>query len=257
MSNNEPKVKKQDLTPMIKSVIFLFFLAAAVWPADLRAQNLPDLKSQAGWKEKDKQDFLKFLKSDKQAPVTGQVKSVPGGGDRNWTPRKARYLTLALAGESILTVDNAGKRATAPLAFGPELLAGGHLFSWIRYYGGLKYNRTTQDRLAGGHARLEHYEIPAGIELALIPLGTPQTRYVLLRAGVSAHYFTGPVKKTALNPSLLGWHEAWNVALGYEWQFADSRWRANILAEGCRSFVHKNSPEFYQAGLTAGLAYTF
>jgi len=241
----------------MKTAIFLFCLAAAFWPAGLAAQNLPDLKNQAGWKEKDKQDFLKFLKSDKQAPVTGQVKSVPGGDDKKWTPRKARYLTLALTGNSIITVSNAGKRTAGATAFGPELLAGGHLFSWIRYYGGVKYGRISQARVNGGHTRLEHYEVPAGIELALIPLGTPQTRYVLLRAGVSAHYFTGPANRADFNPALQGWHEAWNVGLGYEWQFAGSRWRANLLAEGCRSFVHRNSPEFYQAGLTAGLAYTF
>ncbi|HNW44801.1 MAG TPA: hypothetical protein PKI19_09870 [Elusimicrobiales bacterium] len=243
----------------MKKIALLFFLAAAAaLPARLAAQALPDLKNQAGWKEKDKQDFLKFLKSGQQAPVSGQVKSVANGTDSKWSPRKARYLTLGLASDSIITVNNAGVMKTGAPSFGPELLVGGHMFSWVRYYGGLKYNRINQDKAGGGHSRLAHYEIPVGIELALIPLGTPQTRYVLMRFGVSSHYFANSAaKKTDFNPSLLGWHEAWNVGLGYEWQFAETNWRANILAEGCKSFVGKNSPEFYRAGLTAGLAYTF
>jgi hypothetical protein len=244
---------------MKKTAVLLFLLAAAALPAGLAAQALPDLKNQAGWKEKDKQDFLKFLKSGQQAPVTGQVKSVPGdNGGQSWAkPRKARYLTLALASNAVITVNDAGVKTTHTPSFGPELLVGGHLFSWIRYYGGVKYSRLYQERLDGRHSRLAHYEIPLGIELALIPLGTPQTRYVLLRAGVSTHYFSGSANKVDFNPALLGWHEAWNVGLGYEWQFANTRWRANLLAEGGRSFIKKNSPEFYQAGLKAGLAYTF
>jgi hypothetical protein len=54
-----------------------------------------------------------------------------------------------------------------------------------------------------------------------------------------------------------GWHAAWNLGLGYEWQIPDTRWRMHVLAEGCRSFVRHDSPEFYRLGLTAGAAYTF
>jgi len=243
---------------MKKSALLILLLSAAALPAGVAAQALPDLKNQAGWKEKDKQDFLKYLKSGQPSVATGQVKNVPGGeAGKNWSPRKARYITLSLASDSIITVRGTGVRTTTAPTFGPELLVGGHLFSWIRYYGGVKYNHVSQARLDGAHTRLTHYEIPLGIELALIPLGTPQTRYVLLRAGISSHYFSGSATKADFDPSLLGWHESWNVGLGYEWQIANSNFRWNILAEGCKSFVKKNSPEFYRAGLTAGIAYTF
>lgn len=238
-------------------VISVLLLTAVACPAALTAQTLPDLKNQAGWKENDKQEFLKFLKSGQQAPVSGQVKSVPGESGRSRGPRKARYFTLAMASESIITVASSGQKQTLAPAFGPQLLAGGHLFSWIRYYGGLKYSLISQQRVDGGHSRLKHYEIPAGIELALIPLGTPQTRYVLLRLGVSSHYFSGSGNKTDFSPALLGWHEAWNAGIGYEWQFSDSNFRANILAEGCKSIIKSRSPEFYRTGVTAGLSYTF
>jgi len=242
----------------MKKIALLFFcLAAVALPPGLAAQGLPDLKNQAGWKEQDKQDFLKFLKSGRQAPEAGQVKSAPGESERKWALRKARYITLSLASDSVITVNSAGRRTTAAPTFGPDLLAGGHLFSWVRYYFGVKYNHLHQRKLDGERARLTHYEIPLGLEFALIPLGTPQTRYVLMRLGVSSHNFAGSAKKTDFDPSLLGWHEAWNVGLGYEWQFAESNFRMNILGSACKSFVSKHSPEFYRAGLTLGLAYTF
>lgn len=243
---------------MIKRAVpFFFLLLAAAQFAPAAAQRLPDLKSQAAWKEKDKQDFLKFLNSDKKAPVTGQVKNVAADKSAGDAPRKARYLALDLFSDSLVTVSGTGKRNTCSPTFGPQLMAGGHLFSWIRYYAGLKYNHVRQDKLDGTSARLEHFEIPVGLELALIPLGTPQTRYVILRFGLSEHHFGGKEEKTDFDASVLGWHHAWNAGLGYEWQIAESRWRAHLLAEGYRSIAAGDTPEFYGVGLTAGFAYTF
>ena len=242
---------------MKRTVLLLLCLAAAL-PAPAAAQALPDLKNQAAWKEKDKQDFLKFLKSGQPAPANGQqVKAVGASPDKNWSPRKAKYLTLDLGSESLVTVDGAGKSHTSPPSFSTGLLFGGHVFSWVRYYGGLKFSRPKYDKINGSASRHTHYEIPLGVELALIPLGTPHTRYVLLRGGVSAHYFKTGAPKTAFDPALGGWHEAWNLGLGYEWQFPETSWRAHVLAEACRSFEKDNSPEFYRAGVTAGVAYTF
>ncbi|HBA59685.1 MAG TPA: hypothetical protein DCZ92_02450 [Elusimicrobia bacterium] len=241
---------------MKRAVPFLFLLLVLAQRAPAAAQTLPDLKNQSAWKEKDKQEFLKYLKSDQPTSVTGQVKAVAaekGGG----ASRKARYLTLDLFSDSLITVSGTGKRNTCPVSFGPQLMAGGHLFSWIRYYAGLKYNHLRQDKLDGTSARLEHFEFPVGIELALIPLGTPHTRYALLRFGVSEHRFGAKEQKASFETSVLGWHHAWNAAIGYEWQISESRWRAHFLAEGYRSFRAKGTPEFTGAGLTGGLAYTF
>lgn len=219
------------------------------------AATLPDLKSQAAWTEKDKQEFLGFLKSNQQLPVTGQVKYVApqrGGGGSS----KARYASLALETETLILDYGGGRSKTEAATIGPKFLAGGHMFSWVRYYAGLQYNRVGLDKLDGTRAQVSHLQVPLGVELALIPLGTPQTRYVLLRGGVSEHYFGGKGKKGDYKAPLLGWRPAWNLGLGYEWQFDNSNWRFHALAEGCRSFAGGGA-RFYGVGVTAGFVYTF
>ena len=76
----------------------------------------------------------------------------------------------------------------------------------------------------GQKARLNHYEFPAGFELALIPLGTPHTRYVLLRGGVAVHYIQGNRRDADFDTTLLGVRGTWNAGLGYEWQIAETNW---------------------------------
>jgi hypothetical protein len=223
----------------------MLLLLGAAAPA--AAQKLPDLHDQAAWCDKEKQEFLKFLRSNQQLPVTGDVKNVPAGKGGQAVSRRARYLALNLLSD---------KMNTGGPAYGGELIAGGHLFSWIRYYGGIGYTGIKRDKLDGTAAKLSHYQVPAGIEFALIPLGTPQTRYVLLRFGVSEHYFAGSAKSSDFRTSLKGWHPAWNAALGYEWQIPDTRWRVNIVAGAYKAFGGGN-PYFYGTGLKTGLAYTF
>ncbi|MCX5786216.1 MAG: hypothetical protein NTX59_11065 [Elusimicrobia bacterium] len=239
------------------AVFMLFCLIIVSQLAPVRAQALPDLKAQAAWGEKEKQEFLKFLKSDQQVPITGQVKKVAAAKGERAAPRKARYFTLNMVTDTLLATAADGKVETITQNSGPQVLLGGHLFSWVRYYGGLKYNRLSRQKLDGTEARLTHFEIPVGMELALIPLGTPQTRYVIMRLGLSAHSISGPADKSDFKTPLLGWYTAWNAGVGYEWQFANSNWRAHLLAEGYRSFAGSNSPKFYGIGLTGGFVYTF
>lgn len=236
---------------MRPSLLLAFLLLAA--PA--AAQRLPDLGGQAAWTEKEKQEFLKYIKSDRTAVPSGQVRTrtVPGAGASR--VRRARYLALGFSAEEFSSENPAARVSSVSSGLGPRLLAGGHLFSWVRYYGGLRYGRLGQERLDGTTARLSHVEIPAGIELALIPLGTPHTRYILIRGGVSAHAFSGARKAEFAEP-LVGWRMAWNLGLGYEWQFPGSNWRVNVAAEGYKSFSGR-SPQFYGMGASAGAAYTF
>ncbi len=229
----------------------LLVLLGATLP---RAGSLPDLHHQAAWGDKEKKEFLGFLKSNQPMP-SGQVKyTSPESPQRS--PSKARYASLGMAADTMMIDAGGGKTRTESTTIGPKLLVGGHLFSWVRYYSGVKYNHIGQDKLDGTRAHLTHIAIPAGLELALIPLGTPQTRYVLLRGGVSEHFFSGPAKKSDFKAPLLGWHSAWNLGLGYEWQFANSPWRFHTLAEGYRSFAG-GGVAFYGLGLTAGFVYTF
>ena len=237
----------------MRKTLFTFLLLAGLAASGVCA-GLPDLRKQAAWGDKEKKEFLNFIRSDQPAPQGGQVKHVPdGNGARR--PRKARYASLALVTDTMIIDTGGGRTKTETTTLGPKLLVGGHLFSWVRYYAGLKYNKVGQDRLDGARAHFSHIEVPAGIELALIPLGTPHTRYVLLRGGVSSHLFSGPGDKSDFNAPLKGWHPAWNLGLGYEWQFANSNWRFHSLAEGYRSMG--GGLRFYGTGLTAGFVYTF
>jgi hypothetical protein len=221
-----------------------------------RAETLPNLKSQAAWGDKEKKEFLGFLKSNQPIPA-GQVKQIAAGnGGGRQAPSKARYASLSLVTDTLILDTGGGRTKTETTTLGPKLLAGGHIFSWVRYYAGVKYNRVGQEKLDGTRAHLSHLEIPLGIELALIPLGTPHTRYFLLRGGVSEHYFYGSAGKSEFKEPLKGVRPAWNLGLGYEWQFANSNWRFHSLAEGYRSFAGSGA-QFYGLGLTAGFVYTF
>lgn len=237
----------------MKASLLISFLLLSAAPA--AAQKLPDLGGQAAWTEKEKQEFLKYIKSDRTAVPSGQVKAQPASRSASAAARKARYLSLGFSAEEFSTENSAARVSSVSSGLGARLLAGGHLFSWVRYYGGLRYGRLGQERLDGTVARLSHVEVPAGIELALIPLGTPHTRYILIRGGVSAHSFAGARKAEFADP-LVGWRMAWNLGLGYEWQLPDSNWRANLAAEGYKSFSGR-SPQFYGLGVSAAAAYTF
>lgn len=232
----------------------LLIAALLLLPCASRAQKLPDLGNQEGWTEKEKQDFLRYIKSDSAAVPAGQVKTQPAARSAAGA-RRARYLALGFSAESLSAENSPARISDEASGLGPRLLAGGHLFSWARYYAGVRYGRYSQTRLDGARARLSHLEIPAGVELALIPLGTPHTRYVLIRGGVSLHNFYG-ARKAEFNEPLLGWRKAWNLGLGYEWQFPDSSWRANVVAEGYRSLSGR-APQFHGLGLSASLARTF
>ena len=233
----------------------LMFLALGAMP--LGAQSPPDLSRQDRWEEADKKAFLKYLKSNQPLPAQGQVREVSAGAGTERPPRKAAYLTLNAVSDTIFTTATDEDKVRAQSTnFGPRLILGGHLFSWVRYYVGIQYNRLTQTKFDGAPARLVHYQTPAGVELALIPLGTPQTRYVLLRGGMTAHWIGGQADKSDFKTPLLGFHESWNLGLGYEWQISDSRWRLHAVAEGYKFVSKINGSRLYGVCVSAGIVYT-
>src|SRR3989338_3032335 len=66
-----------------------------------RAETLPNLRDQAAWGEKEKKEFLGFLKSNQAIPA-GQVKQIAAGngnGGRR-APSKARYASLAMGSDT-------------------------------------------------------------------------------------------------------------------------------------------------------------
>jgi hypothetical protein len=232
-----------------------YLLAALLAAAAPAAAQPPDLGQQDQWGDAEKADFLKYLKSGAPAPAAGQLKDTGDGGEELLeTPvRKARYATVSFTGETLFTMPGGGGSHAESTNLGPKLLLGGHLFSWVRWYGGLQYNRLEQKKLDGTQAELSHWQAPVGLEMALIPLGTPHTRYVLMRVGMSLHEFSGSAPDSDFATPLSGLQASWNGGLGYEWQIPQTSWRWNALVEGYRSM----NGRFAGAGLTTGLAYTF
>ena len=73
------------------------------------------------------------------------------------------------------------------------------------------------------------------------------------------HYFDARGHtSTEFRTPLLGWQSAYNAGLGYEWQFADTRWRVHTLVEAYRYMIRQGATaRFYGLGMTLGLVYTF
>ncbi|MBI2519887.1 MAG: hypothetical protein HYV97_05710 [Bdellovibrio sp.] len=225
------------------------------------ATDLPNLKNQRAWSSGDKKTFIEYLESGKQAPISGNVQNTqpvePQSEDEaNFDFAKAKYINFSLLTNSMYTVGHDNVRHSVSNNLGAKILFGTHIFSWVRSYFGMQYSGMDQKMKNGQKARLNHYEFPVGFELALIPLGTPHTRYVLLRGGVAGHYIEGNRHDSDFDTTLLGFRGTWNAGLGYEWQIAETSWRFNLLLEGFKSMSRENGSKFIGAGLTVGMAYT-
>ncbi|MEK6543194.1 MAG: hypothetical protein AABZ44_01985, partial [Elusimicrobiota bacterium] len=235
-------------------------LALAFVMSPAQSQRLPQMGQHKSWSDAEKKEFLSFIRSGKQAPAQGGTLTAATGAGalKQGGAHKARYITVDLVSDTLLTYDANGKLRSDNTSLGGRLLLGSHIFSWMRFYTGGQYSRMGRDRYDGMEARVEHWKLPAGLEFALIPLGTPQTRYVLLRAGASAHYFATKAEKTDFTVPLADWRGAWDLGLGYEWQIPGSRWRLHLSAEGYRSIERKASEDRF-AGLmgSGGLVFTF
>lgn len=221
------------------------------------AHAVPDLSSQGKWGNGEKKQFLKYLRSGKQMPIKGEVRSV---SEPSYTgvssSKKPLYLSASFLTNTMFLEGRDKVRRAVSSNLGGRFVFGGHLFSWVRYYTGVQYTAIDQKRRDGRDARLNHYQIPVGLELALIPLGTPHTRYVLLRGGISAHYVEGNANDEDFDTSLLGVRGSYNLGLGYEWQISNTRWRINGLVEGMRSISREKGSKFSGAGVTLGAVYT-
>jgi len=232
--------------------------AAAEAPATAAPESTPDLSHQEKWTDKDKQDFLQYLRSGTSLPADGQVRDTGEAGQPSQVLHKARFATLELATDDVMTVAGNGSILNESATVGPKLLVGTHVFSWVRLYGGAMYTRFRQGKLDGSRASVDHVQLPLGVELALVPLGTPQTRYVILRGGVALHEFSSRTVSSDFRTPLIGWQASYNAGLGYEWQFEQSPWRIHALAEGYKSMMrHGSSARFYGLGLSLGAVYTF
>jgi len=236
------------------AALLLLLLPTTLWA-------LPDLDHQEAWGDKEKKEFLQYLRSGQGAATDAQNKSVkttaPAGG---YAPaRKPRFLTLSFATDSVITVPGNGYVRREGTGFGPKILVGAHLFTWLRYYGGAEFTRFDQQLVDGSKALVTHLQFPVGLEVALVPLGTAQTQYLLLRGGVALHSFEASHHSASdFRSPLLGQQTSVNAGLGYEWQIPDTRWRINTLMEGYKYLARQGSTaRFYGLGFTLGTVYTF
>lgn len=233
----------------------LLLLAAAAAAAQ------PDLTKQSAWGDKEKKEFLQYLRSDAPAIPSGQAKSLKtesDSGHRLSGARKPKFASLSVVSDSFMTVAGNGSIRREGTGLGPRLLLGGHTFTFLRYYAGAGATRLRMGTRDGGSPLVTHLHFPAGLELALVPLGTPQTRYLLLRGGPALHYFSSSRAASDFHTPVLGWHASWNAGLGYEVQIPDTRWRVNFLLEGYKDMVRrKSTARFYGLGASLGTVFTF
>lgn len=209
-----------------------------------RALAAPSMKDQKNWTEGDKQEFLKYLDTGRGAPISGQVRDVafPESAEEYRAPaRKPFYLAL---------------EANTSRSLGPRVLAGNHLFSWIRYFAGIEFHSFERAKLNGSMADVSDFQVPLGLEFALIPLGFPHTEYILLRGGLGLHAVSSDAESTEFANSILGVRLTWNLGIGYEWQIKETGFRVHALAEA-QIATGSLDNGFTSLGATVGVAYMF
>lgn len=240
-------------------LLFLLTVSGTVTAAK-NAGKPPDLNNQERWNDADKKKFLDYLRSGESLfnGIGDKLVTANGNGGPALKLHKARFLTLAPFTDTLLIQNAERKIETESTTVGGQILIGTHIFSWVRCFAGARYSAYRRDRLDGDRSKIEHLHLPAGIEFALIPLGTPQTRYIILRLGGAAHHFLTAAEKSDFRLDLIDWRYSWNAGLGYEWQIPDSRWRLHLAAEGYRSIEEKKGDlRFFGTGASLGLVLTF
>ncbi|HVA65567.1 MAG TPA: hypothetical protein VNK24_01420 [Elusimicrobiota bacterium] len=235
---------------------FLLFCAIVLpaW-AHCRAHAAPSLGDQRAWTRQDKATFLRYLNS-KQPMQTGQVRQVYLSENRTAPSHAAWSLELGPASTTLFPFSEKGGESTARGTLGVRALYERHLTPWLRAYAGLEAESLRQNRTDGSTAELMRWSVPAGIEFALVPLATPQTRYVLLRVGLAASQVSGAPGSDFSSPAV-GTSAAWDIGLGYEWQIPNSSWRVNAAVDGLRSMGDRNGVGYYGLGSTLALVRTF
>jgi hypothetical protein len=235
---------------------FLLWAGLVALPAArVAAQQVPPLGDQKDWTDQDKREFLDYLRSNQPMPK-GEARDIALPRGTVAAERPAWALELAPATVTIYPYDKNGYGSTAGGLLGARALYERHFFTWVRGYAGFEGVPMDEKESSGATADLVRWAIPVGLEFALVPLGTSQTRYVILRAGVEAADMTGAPAGSFLTP-LTGPSAAWDVALGWERQIPDTHWRMNIALDGLHSITSPGGVGYVGFGATAALAYTF
>jgi len=233
-------------------------VAASLLCASARAQTVPPLADQKSWTDADKAEFLKYLNSDAPMPTGSVSKSAaPASSDANFTSHAARSIELGPATTSIFPYSGGHYSGTVDGGPGARLVVEQHFEPWLRFYAGLEGEPLYQKERNGQTASLTRWAAPAGLEFALVPLSTPQTRYVLMRLGVAPAAVSAATNRSDFSAPILGMSLAWDLGLGYEWQIPDSRWRLNAALDGLHSISNRDDVSYYGLGAALAVVYTF
>ena len=220
--------------------------------------GLPPMHDQKAWTEADKAKFLQFLNTKGGAMPTGEVAAgAPATEGFAYASQPARSIQFSPTFLQLYPISSGHYSGTVYGPPGAKVLLERHITPWLRTYAGLEYDGMSQRKRDGETSRLSRWAVPVGVEFALVPLATPQTRYVLIRLGLVASEVVGPGKRGDYDAPLLGGTAAYDLGLGYEWQIADTPWRVNATFDGLRSISSRAGVDYYGLGMTAGVVYTF
>jgi len=235
-----------------------FAAVALLASSPCRAQSAPSLNTQPSWTDADKAEFLKYLNSNAPMPSGSVSKSgATAASDTEFSFHTARSLEVGPASALIFPYSGNHWSGAADGGPGARVVFEQHFEPWLRLYAGLEGETLKQRELNGQTASLTRLAAPVGLEFALVPLSTPQTRYVLMRLGIAPSNVSSAAKNSDFADPILGASAAWDLGLGYEWQIADSPWRINAAIDGLRSISNRANISYYGLGGTIAAVYTF
>ncbi len=201
----------------------------------------PSLKNQSKWSNKQKDEFIKYALQGSPSPSSKKIKvlkenSTHSDQSTTWSGDSGKFMSLSYHGGYTFAED--------PLDYsqyehGATLLAGDHLFSWVRIASGIRYFKVNGQINNRVDYSLNKLVVPFQGELALIPLGFPHTEYLLLKVGIAINYLWAnqegeellrDVTQVKYDPSL-GFSSEWLTSIGYEWQLGENFWRIHLTLD--------------------------
>ncbi len=217
--------------------------------------SVPNLKNQKKWSASEKNNFFKFLKKE------GGLDDAP-----NKSVTLESELSQSLVGDHYGTYLGAGYRFHSiffhdlektdwgSFLHGPELTLGRPLLSWFRLALSASYvvnQNSARSPIPRLSRRLHGIGAALFAEAALIPLGSPFTRYLLLRAGMSVEQlWSRDNAVTRFRASPL-------ASAGYEWQLGENFFRFNALIQASYPILGPQTERYLEVGPQLGLAYVF